>query len=83
MHVRPADRPRAFRKLVSLLRPGGLLAVTLRDGPKEPGRDMHPVSLSEIERLAIGHGLAIVRVHRQPAGPGWAVLDLRGHAPTG
>jgi SAM-dependent methyltransferase len=40
MHVRPADRQRAFRKLVSLLRPGGLLAVTLRDGPEEPGRDM-------------------------------------------
>jgi SAM-dependent methyltransferase len=33
MHVRPADRPRAFRKLVSLLRPGGLLAITLQDGP--------------------------------------------------
>jgi SAM-dependent methyltransferase len=70
MHVRPTDRPRAFRKLVSLLRPGGLLAITLRDGPEEPGRGMHPVSLPEIERLAADHGLAIVRVHRQP--------DLRG-----
>ena len=70
MHIRLADRPRAFRKLVSLLRPSGLLAITLRDGPAEPGRDMHPVSLAEIERLAADHGLAIVRVHHQP--------DLRG-----
>lgn len=66
MHVRPDDRPRAFRKLVSLLRPGGLLAITLRDGPAEPGRGMHPVSLAEIEHLATDHGLAIVRVHHQP-----------------
>ena len=82
MHVRPADRPRAFRKLVSLLRPGGLLAVSLRDGPEEPGRDMHPVSLSEIERLAGEHGLAIVRVHRQPdlqgrPGLSWICVAMR------
>jgi SAM-dependent methyltransferase len=65
MHVRPADRPRAFRKLLCLLRPGGLLAITLREGSEEPERGMHPVSLAEIEQLAADHGLAIVRVHRQ------------------
>lgn len=65
MHVGPADRPRAFRKLVCLLRPGGLLAMSLREGPAEPGRGMHPVSLSEIEHLAADHGLVVVRVHRQ------------------
>ena len=31
-HVSPADRPRAFRELVGLLRSGGVLAVTLRHG---------------------------------------------------
>jgi SAM-dependent methyltransferase len=56
MHVRPADRPRAFRKLVCLLRPGGLLAMRLREGPPEPSRGMHPVSLQEIERLAADQG---------------------------
>ncbi|MGI4803034.1 MAG: methyltransferase domain-containing protein [Janthinobacterium lividum] len=64
-HVLPADRPRAFRKLVGLLRSGGLLAVTLRHGPDD-GRGMHPVSLEEVERLALQHGLAIERVHRSP-----------------
>ena len=33
MHVPPADRARAFRKLVTLLRPGGRIAITLRQGP--------------------------------------------------
>jgi SAM-dependent methyltransferase len=63
MHVPPADRPRAFRKVVSLLKSGGLLAMTLRHGPAEPERAMHPVSLEEVERLARDHGLAVVRVH--------------------
>ena len=72
MHVRPVDRPRAFRKLVSLLRPGGLLAITLREGPAAPERDMHPVSLAELERLAADHGLVIVRVCSRP--------DLQGRA---
>ncbi|RMI13980.1 class I SAM-dependent methyltransferase, partial [Pseudoroseomonas wenyumeiae] len=60
-HLHPSHRPRAFRKLVSLLKPGGLLALTLRHGPAEPGRGMHPVSLGEIEGLARDHGLAVIR----------------------
>jgi hypothetical protein len=66
------DRLRAFRKLVFLLRPGGLLTITLRDGPVEPGRDMHPVSLPKIERLAADHGQAVARAYYQP--------DLEGRA---
>ena len=34
-HVAPLDRPRAFRKLVGLLRSGGLLVLTLRHGPDD------------------------------------------------
>lgn len=60
-HVAPGDRPRALRKLLGLLRPGGLLAVTLRGGPAEPGRSMHPVSLTELEILARDHGALVVR----------------------
>jgi SAM-dependent methyltransferase len=82
MHVQPDNRPRAFRKLVSLLRPGGLLTISLRMGPEEPGRGMHPVSLAEIERLAADHGLAIVRVHHQPdlearTGLSWICVAMR------
>ncbi len=80
-HVLPADRPRAFRKLVGLLRSGGLLAITLRHGPDD-GRGMHPVSLDEVERLAREHGMAVVHVHHAPdalgrAGVSWTNVALR------
>ncbi len=59
MHVAPADRERAFRKLVTLLKPGGLLALTLRHGPDEHGRGMHAVSVSELERFALRHSAQV------------------------
>lgn len=62
-HVAPTDRTRAFRKLAGLLRSGGLLAITLRDGPAGDGREMHPTSLAEIETLAMASGMAVERVH--------------------
>lgn len=40
MYVAPSDRRRAFRKLVTLLKPGGVIAFTLRD-PVEAERGMH------------------------------------------
>jgi hypothetical protein len=56
MHVRPADRSRAFRKVITLLKPGGCIAITLRRGPVESERGMHDVSQTEIEQLARAHG---------------------------
>jgi SAM-dependent methyltransferase len=81
-HIAPADRPRAFRKLVTLLKSGGLLAITLRHGPAEPERRMHEVSLEEVERLARAHGLAVVHTSTTPdrrARPGvsWTQVALR------
>ncbi|WP_243361630.1 class I SAM-dependent methyltransferase [Fundidesulfovibrio terrae] len=56
MHLPSADRPRAFRKLLTLLKPGGVLAMSLRHGPAEPERFIHEVSLEEVEKLAREHG---------------------------
>ena len=61
MHIPPTERSRAFRKVITLLKPGGLLAITLRHGPTEPERQMYEVSSEEIEQLARNHGAAIVR----------------------
>ena len=61
MHVAPSDRARAFRKLITLLKPGGVLAITLRHGPAEAGRSFHPVSAAEIKRLARDHGAFVER----------------------
>lgn len=81
-HLAPPDRPRAFRKLVSLLKSGGLLAITLRHGPAEVERGMHPVSLEEVERLAREHGLAVVHASSAPDRQGraevtWTQVALR------
>lgn len=61
-HVHPADRPRAFRKLITLLRPGGVLALTLRSGPSPSDRPMHPTSSGEIEALARSFGMEVLKV---------------------
>lgn len=61
-HVPPEDRPRAFRKLATLLRPGGVLALTLRSGSAPSDRPMHPTSSGEIEGLARAHGMEVLKV---------------------
>ena len=59
MHLPEADRPRAFRKIINLLRPGGVLAISLRQGPAEPERGIHPVSVAELSQLCRDHGAFI------------------------
>jgi len=64
MHVAPADRARAFRKLAALLNPGGRLVFSVRQGPTPPGRIFYPTSADELEGWAGHHGLSIVlRTH--------------------
>ncbi len=82
MHIAPTHRPRAFRKMITLLKPGGVLIMTLREGQDDLGRIMHPVSLGEIEALARDHGLTVVRQFQEAdrlGRPGvlWTSLCLR------
>ena len=58
MFVPEAARERSFRKLIALLKPRGVIALSLRT-PCETHRGMHPVSVSEIEGLAQRHGAYI------------------------
>ena len=60
--LRPHERRRAFRKMATLLKPGGVLLMTLRHGPGAPGRPMHEVTVGEVEVLARDHGLGVLRV---------------------
>ena len=62
MCIAPTLRERAFRKLVTLLKPKGVIALTLREGPLDAGRGMHPVSVQEIEQLARRHGAYVEQV---------------------
>lgn len=81
-HVPPGQRKRAFRKLVSVLSPGGSMMVSLRKGPPAPGRPMHPAAAAEIEELARAHGLQVVRVQATPdsdnrADVSWEIVWLQ------
>ncbi len=81
-HVPPEDRPRAFRKLVTLLRPGGVLALTLRAGAAPADRPMHPTSSGEIEALARSYGMEVLKIASAKdiqgrAEVAWTTLALR------
>ena len=82
MHVPPSLRRRAFRKLVSVMSPGASMMVSLRQGPSDPRRPMHPVRSDEVEKLAREYGLPRVPVTRRGDARGrpdidWQVLWLR------
>lgn len=82
-HVAPADRPVAFRALTGLLAPGGLLLISLRLGPPDLARGMHPVSVGGLRALAAASGLAILREAPLPDRLGrseirWVTVALRG-----
>lgn len=59
MHIPPSDRKRAFRKLSNLLKPGGVMVITLRHGNSPDERIMHPVSIDELAGFAQTQGLVI------------------------
>jgi SAM-dependent methyltransferase len=73
MHVPPAEQRRAFRKIVSLLKPGGRVAITLRHGPAAPGQVVYETTAADIEALCREHGAYVERHHD-------AVPDLGGRA---
>ncbi|KQM27897.1 MULTISPECIES: methyltransferase domain-containing protein [unclassified Sphingomonas] len=81
-HVVPADRPRAFRKLATLMKPGGVLVLTLRHGTAPAALQMHPTSTAEIEGLARVQGLEVLRVAASADQGGraevsWDIMALR------
>ena len=82
MHVPPSARARAFRKLVSVMSPGGSMMLTLRQGPPPADRPMEPATAADVEVLARRHGLQTVRSERIPDilgrdGIAWEVIWLR------
>ena len=61
MHVPPASRQRALRKLTTLLSPNGRIAISLRIGPPDTDRAMYEVALPELTAMAQQFGLRLVR----------------------
>lgn len=61
MHVAPSDQPRAFRKMINLLKPGGLLLMSLPQDHPEEERGFFMVSKEDVESLARNHGAYVER----------------------
>lgn len=60
MHIPISQRAPALRKLTNLLRPGGIVVMSLKQGMSEQEqqeRAMYDVSVDEIEKLALELGL--------------------------
>ncbi|WP_412972124.1 methyltransferase domain-containing protein [Glaciecola sp. MF2-115] len=60
MHIPVSQRERALRKLTNLLKPGGIIVMTLKQGmskQEQQERAMYDVSVGEIERFALELGL--------------------------
>ena len=68
IHLDPQQRREAMARVASLLRPGGVLALTLRHGPAPPGRRrLFETSAAETIALAGSHGLDLaVKVEHRP-----------------
>lgn len=83
MHVPPASRARALRKLATMLAPNGRIAISLRIGVPDATRAMYEVTLHELSGLAQQFGLRLIRTTDSAdrlgrAGVAWttAVLGL-------
>lgn len=61
MHIPPASRERALRKLATLLAPNGRIAISLRIGTPDAARGMYEVTLHELSALSQQFGLRLVR----------------------
>jgi SAM-dependent methyltransferase len=68
IHLDPPQRREAMPRVASLLRPGGVLLLTLRHGPAPPGRRrLFETSAEETIALAGAHGLRLAaKVEHQP-----------------
>jgi SAM-dependent methyltransferase len=83
MLVPPVDQRRAFRKVVSLMKPGARMAITLRHGPAAPGQTVYDTTAADIEALCRDHGAYVERRHdavpdlARRAGVTWTQLLVR------
>ncbi|MFD1795640.1 class I SAM-dependent methyltransferase [Paracoccus aurantiacus] len=59
-HVDPASRGQAMASLAAILRDGGRLMISLRQGPVDPHRGLHTADAGEALGLAAAAGLTMI-----------------------
>lgn len=83
MHLDEEQRQRAMRRVSALVRPGGIVIMSLRHGPVPAGRRMFEVSAEDTVRLGGRHDLKAIAItsdggdHHGRAGVSWSRLALR------
>jgi len=83
MHLDPEDRARGMQRIAALLKPEGIVCLTLRHGPVPEGRRMFEVASDDTLRLAEAAGLTpVIHLENQVAvtgNPGvtWTRLAFR------
>jgi SAM-dependent methyltransferase len=82
MHLAESERAGAMPRVAELLRPSGILVMSLRHGPVPPGRRMFAVGAEETCRLAAGEGLTLMHHGTGPdmlgrAAVSWTLLAFR------
>lgn len=68
MHLDEGQRRRAMPRVASLVRPGGVMIMSLRYGPVPAGRRMFAVSVTETTQLAAAEGLVRGLAHESVHG---------------
>ena len=62
MHIPHSQRERSLRKLTNLLKPGGLLVISLRHGENGDERKMHEVSSDALVHMSKQFGMSTLLV---------------------
>lgn len=75
MHIPPASRERALRKLATLLAPNGRIAISLRIGTPDAARGMYEVTMHELSALSQQFGLRLIRATESPDKLGRAAIS--------
>ena len=77
MHLHKDERPHALKRLAELLSENGTMYISLRFGPNDEARPMHPVSYEELATLAKNNGLTARNLNPAPSQDGLKRDDVK------
>ncbi|OJF70000.1 methyltransferase type 11 [Alteromonas sp. V450] len=77
MHLPKDERPPALKRLAALLSENGVMYISLRFGPNDEARPMHPVSYEELAALAQINGLTARNLNSVPSEDGLNRDDVK------
>ena len=77
MHLPESERPLALNRLADLLSENGIMYISLRFGPNDEARPMHPVSYEEVATLAKDNGLSARNLNPVPSQDGLQRDDVK------